>query len=235
MIPGLPYVSDEVVFGAMVAAGLLLSKSPLGWPLKWAETFYHEFSHGMVCLLTGGKIERIELEFNGAGCCYTRGGWRIPTLLAGYIGASVWGGALYMIGWLLSGPGGVAWLRVELAILAVVFLFYARDWRTIIILLTLGGIYAWAMLMPDSRWLPLLLQFMGIYVMLNAIRAPLFLIDGQHVGDGAALADIFHVLPEGVWIAVWWVFALVVMFACMVLTLPHFELWVEPVLKWAGL
>jgi hypothetical protein len=234
MFIALPHVSDEVMFGIMVAVGLALSKSPLGWPLKWAETFYHEFSHGMVCLLTGGKIDRIELNFDGSGCCYTRGGWRIPTLMAGYIGASVWGGALYMIGWLLSGPDGVAWIRVELAILAVVFLFYARDLWTIVILLTLGGIYTWAMLMPDSRLLPLLLQFMGIYVMLNAIRAPLFLIDGQHKGDGAMLADIFHVLPEGFWIALWWMIALGVMFACMVLTLPQFAQWAAPFLRWLG-
>lgn len=235
MFESLPHVSDEVVFATMVAVALALSKSRLGWPLKWAETFYHEFSHGMVCVLTGGKIQKIELKFNGAGCCTTRGGWRIPILLAGYMGASLWGGALYMIGWLLSGPGGVAWVRVELAILAVVFLFWVRDWRTVVIMLILAGIYASAMLMPDSKWLPLLLQFMGIYVMLNAIRAPLFLIDGQHVGDGAALADIFKILPEGFWIVLWWVFALLVMFTCMILTLPDFARWMRPVLAWAGL
>jgi hypothetical protein len=222
-----PYVPDpalaaDVVFGGMVVLALLLSKSPFGWPLKWAETFYHELSHGIVCLLTWGRVKKIELEFNGAGCCTTSGGWRVPTLLAGYTGAALWGGMLYMGGWLLGAHGATLWLKIELAVIAFVFVVWARDWRTWLILMAIGGTYAWAIWGPESRWLPYFLQFVGVYVMLNAIRAPLFLIDGQHVGDGAALADIFRILPEGVWIALWWAFALAVMLACMVMTLPHF-------------
>lgn len=210
----------EFLFFTMVAASLALSKSRLGWPLKWAETFYHEFSHGMACLLTGGKIARIELEWNGAGCCYTRGGWRIPILLAGYMGASFWGGFLYMAGWLASAQGVTWWLYIELAILAIVFLFWARDLTTWIILLFISGVYLLAVFQVSQVLLPLFLQFAGIYVMLNAVRAPLHLIDGQDVGDGAALADIFKVLPEGVWIALWFAFAILVMLACMLATLP---------------
>ena len=83
-----PYV-DDIVFALMVGLGLLLSETKLGWPMKWAETFYHELSHGLVCLLTGGKIDHITLNFNGSGCCYTRGGWRMPTLFAGYAGGRI--------------------------------------------------------------------------------------------------------------------------------------------------
>lgn len=215
----------DVVFGGMVLVALALSKSRLGWPLKWAETFYHEMSHGLVCLLTGGKVRRIELEFNGAGCCTTSGGWRVPTLLAGYMGAALWGGALYMGGWMLGDGGVTTWLKVELAVLVAVFLLWARDWRTWLILGMIGGVYFLAVTRISGFWLPMALQFIGIYVMLNAIRAPLFLIDGQHVGDGAALADIL-VLPEIIWIAWWWVFSLGVMGVCMVETLPHVRSWV---------
>ena len=210
----------EFVFAAMVGLSLVLSKSRFGWPLKWAETFYHEFSHGMVCVLTGGRIARIELKWNGAGCCYTRGGWRIPVLLAGYAGASIWGGFLYMAGWLAGAEGVTWWLYIELGILALVFLFWARDLTTWTILLLISAVYLLAVLQVSAVLLPLFLQFAGIYVMLNAVRAPLHLIDGRDVGDGAALADIFKVLPEGVWIALWFAFAIAVMLACMLATLP---------------
>lgn len=225
----------EVVFGAMVFLSLALSKGKIGWPLKWAETFYHELSHGIVCLLTGGRIAKIELKFDGSGCCYTRGGWRIPTLFAGYTGAALWGGVLYMGGWMLGDQGLTTWLKLELAVLGIVFLFWARDWRTWVILLIIGGVYGLALTRISHFYLPTLLQFVGIYVLLNAIRAPLFLIDGQHVGDGAALADIFHVLPEGVWIALWFVFALLVMGLIMVLTLPQVHAFAAPlILQWTG-
>lgn len=220
----------EAVFGAMIVVALALSKSRLGWPLKWAETFYHELSHGIVCALTGGKVVRIELEFNGAGQCTTRGGWRVPTLLAGYAGATIWGGILYMGGWLLGDSGVTLWLKLELGVLAVVFLLWARDWRTWVILLMIGGAYGLAITKVSQVYLPLFLQFAGIYIQLNAVRAPLHLIDGQHKGDGAALADILW-LPEGVWITLWFMFALLVLGLCMVLTLPQMHDFAAP---WIG-
>lgn len=237
-VPGLSGFSadtiDDLIFAAMVMLGLGLSHTRVGKPLAWAETFYHELSHGIICILTGGKIDHITLSFNGAGCCYTRGGWRIPTLLAGYAGSALWGGVLFMAGWLLGDHGATTWLKVELGVMAFVLVVWARDWRTWVILLTLGGFYGAAVLIRDVHYMPLILQFMGIYVLLNAIRAPLFLIDGQHVGDGAMLADIFHILPEGIWIALWFAFALLVMGVCMYLTLPDFKAVAEPVLVWAG-
>lgn len=220
----------EVVFGVMLGLALALSKSRIGWPLKWAETFYHELSHGIACILTGGKIVRIDLRFDGSGLCTTRGGWSVPILLAGYAGAALWGGALYMGGWMLGEQGVTLWLKIELAVLVVVFVLWARDWRTWLILLMIGGIYGLAMTKVSSFYLPVFLQFAGLYVLLNAIRAPLFLIDGQHVGDGAALADIFRVVPEGFWILLWLVFALGVLLAVMIMTLPQVYRLFEPLL-----
>jgi hypothetical protein len=217
----------ETIFGIMFGAALLLGETPLGRPLKWAETFYHEMSHGLICLLTGGRIRKLEIEWNGAGCCTTVGGWRVPTLLAGYLGASLWGGVLYIVGWLLGTHGATLWLKVEVAVLAFVTLFWVRNFTTLIIMLFIGGTYGLAIAMPETQWLPFILQFIGIYVMLNAIRAPLYLIDGRHVGDGAMLADIFHILPEGFWIFLWFTFALFMLGVCMVMTLPHLA-WIGP-------
>lgn len=217
---------EYTTFIVMVVAALLLSKSRLGWPLKWAETFYHEMSHGVVCLLTGGRVTRLELNFDGSGCSYTKGGWRVPTLMAGYMGASIWGGIIYMSGWWLGDSGATAYLKFELAVQVIAFVLWGRDLTTWIILAIIGAVYALAIGIPDTRWIPLVLQFIGIYVMFNAIRAPLFLIDGEHVGDGADLADILFI-PEWVWILFWWLFALAVLLFCMSLTLPGFEGWLE--------
>lgn len=218
---------SETTFGIMVGVALVVGHSRISWPLKWAETFYHELSHGLICLLTGGRIRTITLNWDGSGCCTTYGGWRIPTLLAGYMGASLWGGLLYMVGWLLGSQGGTWWLKAELLILGTVTLFWVRDLRTLIIVAFIAGVYGASLVLPNTLWLPYILQFIGIYVMLNAIRAPLFLIDGEHVGDGAALADAFVIIPEGLWILFWFLFALATMAACMVLTLPHLS-WVLP-------
>ena len=47
-----------------------------------------------------------------------------------------------------------------------------------------------------------LMKFIGIYVLLDAVRAPLHLLDGRSIGDGADLAEITFI-PEIVWVIFW--------------------------------
>ena len=47
-----------------------------------------------------------------------------------------------------------------------------------------------------------LMKFIGIYVLLDAVRAPLHLLDGRSIGDGAELAEITFI-PEIVWVIFW--------------------------------
>ena len=218
----LPYVREYAVFGGMVLGALILGATPLGRPLGWAETFYHELSHGIMCLVTLGKIDHIALYLKGGGVCAYRGGFRPLVAFSGYAGAALWGAVLYIIGANVNSSLAVLWLEVEIGVLAVAYLFFVRklDVQTTLILALLGLIYAAALVYPRAFLLPWILQFMGIYVMLNAIRAPLFLLDGKHVGDGATLADIFVVVPEVVWVLIWFVFALAALGWCAMQTLP---------------
>lgn len=220
---------DYAVFGGLVVAALLLGMTRLGRPLQWAETFYHELSHGIACLLTLGRVRRISLKFNGSGSCTSSGGWRFLILISGYAGAAVWGGLLYLVGAFLQGGGAVLWLELEMAVIVIVLLLWVRDLQTLAILLFLLAVYTLALLhgrsvVPGLDIIPWVLQFMGIYVLLNAIRAPLHLLDGQHVGDGAALQDMFRVIPEIVWVLLWFGFALLVLAFCAAQTLPGLAL-----------
>jgi hypothetical protein len=192
----------------LVALAALLQSTRLSWPLRWAETFYHEISHGLVAWLTGGKVVRLQLHWRGGGACTTQGGSRFFTLLAGYMGAALWGALLFLIGANLGEDLAHAWLLIELTVLALALLFWAKDIITIIILLVLAAVYGAAWYLPPEFGLAYVLQVVGIFVMMNALAAPFHLIDGQHVGDGAALADLTVVIPEGLWVVWWIVFAL---------------------------
>lgn len=207
-------------FISLVVSSFVLGETPLKRPFRYMETYYHELSHGLAAMVTGGRVHRIQLHFDGSGVCTTSGGSRIVILLAGYAGAALWGSALYLAGHHLGSAGDTLWLKAELALLAVTVVLWVRTLGTLLILGIVGGTYAIALWYGPEGYLPYLLQFAGIYVLMNAIRAPLHLIDGRHAGDGAALADIFKVLPEGVWILLWFLFALACLVACAVLTLP---------------
>lgn len=75
----------------------LLWDTFLVYPLKILVVLLHESSHGLAAILTGGSIERIEVNRDGSGVCYTLGGSRFVTLTAGYLGSMVLG-ALILIG-----------------------------------------------------------------------------------------------------------------------------------------
>lgn len=69
----------------------------LVYPLKLLVVFFHELSHGLAALATGGSIERIEMVAQEGGVCVTRGGTRFWVLTAGYLGSLVWGGSILVV------------------------------------------------------------------------------------------------------------------------------------------
>lgn len=86
----------------LALAGLLLLIT-VGWytwfvyPLRLLVVFFHELSHGLMALLTGGRIQRIELVALEGGRCLTVGGVAPLVLSAGYVGSLLWGGVILLL------------------------------------------------------------------------------------------------------------------------------------------
>lgn len=214
---------ETLYFFTMLTLAIIISRTPLRYPFQWMETFFHELSHGLACILTFGRIHRIKLELNGSGVCSTYGGWRIPILLAGYAGAVTWGAVIYLAGWSLSTSDDVFLLYLLIGVLGVSTLFWVRNLTTLFIIGIMGLVFWLPTLVPETKIPAYAIEFYGIYVVQSAISAPLNLIDGKHVGDGADLADITLILPEGVWIALWFIYALLVTFWLWQITIPAAE------------
>ncbi len=201
-------MTDKVTFISLTAAALLLAQIPIvHWPFAWLETFFHELSHGLTAILTGGEIIRIELHLRGSGLCYTRGGWPFLVLLSGYSGAVLWGGGIYLAARGISWRSASLLLAILVGILTVSTLLWVRDLVTlgIIIVFLLILTFQWRFRStPVLQWL---LKFSGLYVVLDAVRSPLALLDVKHVGDGAKLATQTGV-PEIIWVGLWFSFGL---------------------------
>ena len=60
-------------------------------PLKLIVVFFHEVSHGMGALLTGGKVNSIFISWDESGYTVTEGGNFMTIASAGYIGCMLWG------------------------------------------------------------------------------------------------------------------------------------------------
>lgn len=81
--------------GALAAAIVpivVLWNTWLVYPLKILVVFFHELSHGVAALLTGGSLIRIEVVREQGGLCVTAGGSPFLITSAGYLGSLLWGG-----------------------------------------------------------------------------------------------------------------------------------------------
>ncbi|MCK5664754.1 MAG: M50 family metallopeptidase [Thiotrichaceae bacterium] len=190
-----------------IVAAFIIDYIPLvNLPFLWSETFFHEISHGLAALLTGGLIHNISLNFNGSGLCTTSGGINFIVTFAGYAGSALWGLLIYRVAGSLSPKSSKIMVAVMVSMLAVTLVLWARDIPTIFILIVLLLMYG--LPLYKSLWISVksFIQLVGIFVLLDAIRSPLYLLDGRDLGDGATLASLTWI-PEIVWVALWFAIA----------------------------
>lgn len=195
--------STSLEFSILVGVAFTLSYIPIAnIPFTWIMTFFHEISHGIGALLTGGSVKKIQLNLNGSGLCYTSGGIRFIVLNAGYIGAVLWGVLIYEMADNINHKLTNILAMFFAGLIVVSGILYGRDIVTWIVLLIILVLFASIIKIGEAYFMKLALKFIGIYVLLDAVRAPLHLIDGRHYGDGAQLSDLTGA-PEILWVLIW--------------------------------
>jgi len=124
----------------LFTAFLILQLPIISVPFKWLESYFHEISHGISALVTGGTILQIQLFPNGAGLCTTRGGLSFVISFMGYAGAIFWGTLIYAIASVHQRIAQVfSGLVICLLILSLVF--WVRDILSFIIVTVLLVIF----------------------------------------------------------------------------------------------
>lgn len=84
----------------MLALGFLvyaLWNTPATYPLRIMVVFFHELSHALAALVTGGSVISLTLSPDEGGLATTRGGIRFVVVSAGYLGSLLFGVALFLI------------------------------------------------------------------------------------------------------------------------------------------
>jgi len=195
--------SSPLLFLALVLGAFILSYIPIvNWPFSWMMTFFHEISHGIAALVTGGSIDSIRLHLRGSGLCTTIGGISFIISLAGYLGAVIWGMGIYLMADKLNKRHTDEMALFMASIVLLSAILWGRDIITLLIMALLIALLVMVMKLNDNAFIKIALKFIGIFILLDAIKAPLHLIDGRHYGDGARLADLTGI-PELVWVMIW--------------------------------
>jgi len=155
----------------VVLVGIIyaLWSTPVVYPLKMLVVFFHELSHGLAAMLTGGEILRIELDSRQGGLCVTRGGWRFVITSAGYIGSMLWGGVI------LVAAARTRYDRQIMGVLGAILLLAALLWvRPFISFALMFVLLTGLAMVAAARWLgekgnDLLLRLIGLTSCLYAI------------------------------------------------------------------
>ncbi len=131
----------------IAAAVFALWNTPVMIPLKILIVFFHELSHGLAAVLTGGSIESISISPRQGGLTLTRGGWGFLITSAGYLGSLLIGVLLYLSALrtradrLIMGALG--------ATLLLVAALYMREWFALGFTIAAG-----AAMLASARFLP---------------------------------------------------------------------------------
>ncbi len=82
---------------AILAVVVLAWPYPALYPLKLLVVFFHECSHALMTLATGGRVVELAVNPLQGGHVISAGGNRFLILSAGYLGSSLWGVLIYLL------------------------------------------------------------------------------------------------------------------------------------------
>lgn len=195
-----------------VAWVALLSFIPvINQPFQALHIFFHEMSHGLAALLVSGRIQAI-IVTHQEGLILTSGTGGLHGLVswAGYAGTVFWGAMLYRCGLRATPRGAFLFICGVVLLLGVSTVFWIRDDQSVSTLLTVYLIFSCSLyLLQKPQWARKLngfLKFSGLYVAVQSVIDPLFLLQGKNLGDAGSLASTG--LPDLFWIGQWAVIAL---------------------------
>lgn len=195
---------------ALFVAVWLLWSTWLVYPLKILVVFFHELSHGLAAILTGGSIDRIEVVAGQGGVCWTVGGNRFWILTAGYLGSLLCGGVILVTAARTRFDRQiVALLGATLVVVALLWVRPLLSFGMAFALLVGLALLAAAAYLPDAAN-DYLLKAIGLVSVLYAvldIRDDVLRRPHLLESDAAQLARLTG-LPTLFWGALWIVIAL---------------------------
>ncbi len=199
---------ESVILILLLAVVVAFWDSVALYPVKAFVVLLHELGHGLAAVLTGGQIEHIEMSSDLGGVCWSRGGWRLIVLPAGYLGSMLFGGIILLAA-ARSRHDRLLAAALGLAVLVLTIVFVRSLFGVAF------GLLFGAALVAAARWLPeaandLLLRFLGLAsILYAAIDIKEDLISRTVPGSDAYAMSRELFLPPVFWGVLWMGLALV--------------------------
>ncbi|MCG7532174.1 M50 family metallopeptidase [Psychrobium sp. MM17-31] len=203
-------MNQRILFFGYCLFAIVISYIPfIGLPFIYLATIFHEISHALVAVVTGAQVVEFALAVDGSGHVLSRGGSSFLIAISGYLGVSIWAALLFQAGT----RNNLARFTIGslIVLFSVTLILWVNNLMTALILGAVIGLLVLMLAKTSAVYITHLSRFVAIIVLFNAIKSPLYLIDGRAAGDGAILAKMTFV-PEIVWVVLWCAAGLAVLY-----------------------
>jgi hypothetical protein len=188
----------------------------LNYPFRLLLTIVHELGHGLAALLTGGSFARFVIFPNGAGLAYTAGGWRLVIIPAGYLGLTLFGAGLILLGRshrssrIAMGVMGslMFLLSIRYGLPGIFSAHILTGLLTTAVGVIFGALFLWVALKAAPGWIIFLLHLVAIQAGLTAF-SDLATVVGLSTrffdapaNDARSMAELTFI-PAVVWAVLW--------------------------------
>lgn len=205
---------------------LVLWNLPFGglvlYPFKILATWFHEMSHGLLMLLTGAGLDRVEIYRDTSGLAFARSGvstaGRAAIAAAGYMGTPVFGAAILVLGQTRRGARSI--LLVLGVLLGVSAGLWVRNHFGVAVIAAIAAGLLAVGLLGGERIGRLLLNFVAAQACINALLDVRVLFRSNLVVNGRVMgASDAHNMAGAtfgtadLWAALWLTWSLVLLFA----------------------
>lgn len=208
LLPPEPAPDPKLMLGGIVIANVLLPHHRIGryllYPLSFLSTWAHEMGHVLATMISGGRVQRVEIYANLAGKVTSKGprtlwvAFLSPTL--GLLGPSV-AGAVIIVGG--TYPRGIEWILEGLGALVVISaMIWVRNPFGVFFSVVVGGGILYLSTLPGRLATFWLIQALGIRFAVESLSDFRYLFAKEagenQPSDTAQLAQHF-LIPHWVW------------------------------------
>ncbi len=187
---------------------------PVLYPLKLLVVFFHESSHALATVLTGGEVKEFVINAQQGGYVISRGGNRFIILSAGYLGSLLWGLIIYAAS-VQSSHDKVLMGSLGLSIILITILLSSAYFSLLFGLMSGVGMLVIARFL-DNRYNDFLLRLLGLTSMMYA---PLDIYSDTI--SRSQLESDAYLLAEQVggstllWGSIWIIVSLILIYFCL--------------------
>ena len=183
------------------------------YPFRLFVTYVHEAGHGLMAIMTGGHFLRFEILPGGSGQAITAGGSRALILPAGYLGAALFGAALFYAANRFRSAQAISFsLGIVLIVLSLTFGRFSGT--ALLVGIAFGAVLIGLAYKANREINALVLNVLAILTGLNAVLDVVFLVSssgaalGNVRNDAAAFSvEVFPLVPAAIWALIWVVLA----------------------------